>query len=370
MASPQQQMLQLQQATERLIELQVQFAGAISSSVDRMNAARPTTSRPKACLPEPEKFNGTATKWDTWLPSIEAKLLVDAEAIGNPTAQFYYVYLNLESQAQSMVLPQLATAKETGSWDYQTILDQLAKAYDSPTKVQDAEEKLLKCVQGTDSLSVYIARFERLLHEARCTAWPDHSKIISFRQGLNSTIRNRLAAQLALPSEYSAYLSVVRQLSSRSVHFSTPSGAPASGPSAILSGRPHSNSHSRGDYHHSQSNSRGGEPMDLSNLEPAEISTIDINYLGEATPSDSTLMADLQAHLNVIEGKCYPSRAQAERWRKKRCCINCGDSEHHVKDCPWRSDRISLAQLRELHGNNCDGDLEGYETEDDGGGNL
>ncbi|CZT44509.1 uncharacterized protein RSE6_04684 [Rhynchosporium secalis] len=48
-----------------------------------------------------------ATKWDTWLPAIEAKLAIDSEAIGNSTAQLYYVYvyLNLKSEAQSLVLP-------------------------------------------------------------------------------------------------------------------------------------------------------------------------------------------------------------------------------------------------------------------------
>jgi hypothetical protein len=37
---------------------------------------------------------------------------VDGPAIGNEIAQFYYVYLNLETNVQAMVLPQLAAAKE------------------------------------------------------------------------------------------------------------------------------------------------------------------------------------------------------------------------------------------------------------------
>ena len=53
-------------------------------------------TKPKASLPDPEKFNGQAHKFDTWLPSIKAKLQVDGEAIGDSVAQFYYVYLNLE----------------------------------------------------------------------------------------------------------------------------------------------------------------------------------------------------------------------------------------------------------------------------------
>jgi hypothetical protein len=63
--------------------------------------------KPKPSLPNPEKFNGQSYKFDTWLPSIKAKLQVDGEAIGDSVAQFYYVYLNLESHIQAMVLPQL-----------------------------------------------------------------------------------------------------------------------------------------------------------------------------------------------------------------------------------------------------------------------
>jgi len=63
------------------------------------------SAKPKASLPDPEKFTGQTLKFDTWLPSIRAKLRVDGEAIGDAIAQFYYVYLNLDSHVQAMVLP-------------------------------------------------------------------------------------------------------------------------------------------------------------------------------------------------------------------------------------------------------------------------
>src|ERR1019366_1669599 len=58
---------------------------------------RAQTSRPKPALPHPEKFGGSSTKFDTWLPAIRAKLRTDSEALGDDIAKFYYVYLNLES---------------------------------------------------------------------------------------------------------------------------------------------------------------------------------------------------------------------------------------------------------------------------------
>ncbi|KAJ5052396.1 uncharacterized protein L3040_002146 [Drepanopeziza brunnea f. sp. 'multigermtubi'] len=196
----------------------------------------------KCVLPDPDKFNGTVQRWDTWLPSIKAKLLVDGEALGGPTAQFYYVYFNMEPGPQAMVLTQLASAQDSGNWDYNTLLDQLALAYDNPNKIQEAEDKLLACKQGTDALYIYVLRFERLLHAARCQTWPDANKIIAFRNGLNSTIRTRLNGQLTLPTTYTEYVHVTQQLG-RSSGSSGPSGpshgfSRPSAPSAPLQNRP------------------------------------------------------------------------------------------------------------------------------------
>lgn len=79
--------------------------------------------KPKPSHSDPEKFSGEPHKFDTWLPSIKAKLRVDGKAIGDVVAQFYYVYLNLESHIQAMVLPQLTRAGEIHEWDYMTILN-------------------------------------------------------------------------------------------------------------------------------------------------------------------------------------------------------------------------------------------------------
>ena len=63
-----------------------------------------TNQRLKPALLDPEKFTGQAYKFNTWLPLIKAKLRVDRVAIGDTIAQFYYVYLNLNSHVQAIVL--------------------------------------------------------------------------------------------------------------------------------------------------------------------------------------------------------------------------------------------------------------------------
>ena len=75
---------------------------------------------------------------------------------------------------------------------------------------------MLSIKQGDDSLRSYIAKFERLLYKANAQDWPDVTKISTFRNGLGSTIRNRLSQQLHLPRTYPDFVKVVQQLAGRS----------------------------------------------------------------------------------------------------------------------------------------------------------
>ena len=132
---------------------------------DRTTSTNPR--RPKPNLPNLEKFNGKTYKFNTWLPAIRAKLRIDSPAIGDSTAQFYYIYSNLESNIQAMVLPQLSYAKTSHVYNYKLILSQLLRVYNNPNKVQEAKNKLHYLCQGIDSLSVYMAKFERVLYKAQ-----------------------------------------------------------------------------------------------------------------------------------------------------------------------------------------------------------
>ena len=260
---------------------------------------RSRQSRPKPALPDPDKFSGQSHKYDTWLPSIKAKLRVDGEAIGDSVAQFYYVYLNLDSHVQAMVLPQLSQAEESEAWDYTTILDQLSRVYDNPNKVQEAEDKLFALKQGTDSIPTYTAKFERVLYEARGQNWPDVNKISTFRNGLNSTIRGRLAQQLNLPRRYADFVRVVQQLSGSGFGFSSSSTARPLNtlPSAASSSRP------------------AGEPMDI-----GYIGAIDTATRSPSPPRARSI-----------------SPQRREQYRKEGRCVRCGSYSHWVANCPQQS---------------------------------
>ena len=214
-------------------------------------------------------------------------------ALGDSVAQFYYVYDRLESQVQSQVLPQLATAEQEQFWSYQSILDQLSRALDNPNKTQEAVDRLHRIDQASESIPNYIAKFERMLYEAKGHNWDDDRKISAFRFGLNSTIKNRLAQQLELPSSYPQFLRAVQKLSSRSGTLGPLN--PTHNPSS----RPHT-------ANAPPATARYGDPMDVSN--------IGINSI------------EVPGHFLFSE----PTR---QSYRDIGACLRCGSFDHWLKDC-------------------------------------
>jgi hypothetical protein len=251
------------------------------------------------------------------------------------------VYDRLESNVQSQVLPQLATAEEAQYWSYQTILDQLARALDNPNKTQEAVDRLHRIEQSPgESVPNYIAKFERMLYEAKGHNWDDDRKIAAFRFGLNSTIKNRLAQQLELPSTYPKFLRAVQKLSSRSG--TTPSGStntfqqhvPRLSNSANLS-------------------NRNGDPMDLSQLD-VNLNALDfyeIDHKGIATgirhPDPVRLRQETAKRqgldLNNIEfdssirgskpSEIRPSSPR-QSYKETGACLRCGSFGHWLAHCP------------------------------------
>ena len=145
---------------ELLQTLQLEFNSTIdtlSQTVTNLQAELASlriNTRPKPVLPDVDKFDGTSYKWDTWRPMIKAKLRVDGRALGDLTAQFYYVYFALDSKVQAMVLPQLARAEEDDEWNPQSIFDQLARVFDNPNKIYEAEDRLHRIERNSSVFSM------------------------------------------------------------------------------------------------------------------------------------------------------------------------------------------------------------------------
>lgn len=290
-------------------------------------------------IQDPEKFSGNAATFDTWLPAIRAKLAVDGDAIGNSTAQFYYVYLNLESSVQAIVLPQLAHAENTKTWNPVSVIQQLRRVFENPNKVQEAEEKLQSHEQGKESLLVYHSKFERLLFEADASGWADAAKISRFRGGLSSTLKERLRNQLSLPDTYPAFVKIIQQLAGKSSSYSTFSAYQKPNTSAGTSynlrpSQPTS-------YPRAETRQAAADPMDLSevqvDLQSIEIGAINLSEVSAAPksilrrpqpqPQPQPRLSTISAHKIAP----YVSKATREAWRREGKCARCGSTYHWAR---------------------------------------
>lgn len=210
-----QQIIQDHEAQIQALHAQVQSLLSQLNNLTTALANKPAR-RPKPCLPDPEKFSGSQITWDTWLPSIQAKLRIDGEAIGGPEAQFFYLYGRLDGKVQALVMPQLQVAEDQQQYDPAALLRQLARLYDDPHKIRDAEDKLQSLQQSEDPLPTYLAKFERLLYKAKANLWPDTTKIALLRKGLNKPARDRLDTQVLIPDKYDDFVALLQKLSGRS----------------------------------------------------------------------------------------------------------------------------------------------------------
>lgn len=206
-------------AIRQAFQHQEQRIATLEAQLAALLAAR-QHSRPRPILPDPEKFTG-ATRYDTWLPLIKAKLDVDGEAIGgSDKAHFWYVYGNLDTKIQALVLPLASGAQLNPS----LIFDSLARIYEDPNKASRASDRLTQLRQGTDSLPHFLAKFERTLFEAQALNWPDSAKISTLRAGLNDHLKRKLEVQLVVPAKYDDFIRALHQLSG---HVKSTSFAPA-----------------------------------------------------------------------------------------------------------------------------------------------
>lgn len=206
---------------EEQIAAQKERIDALEARVLSLLAARP---RPRPILPDPEKFDGSTSRYDTWLPLIKAKLDVDDEALGGTdVAHFWYVYGNLSTKTQALVLPLASGAQLKPS----LIFDSLARIYEDPNKASRASDRLTQLRQGTDSLPHYLAKFERTLFEAQALDWPDSAKISTLRSGLNDHLKRKLEVQLVVPAKYDDFVRALHQLSghAKSAGFATAAAA-------------------------------------------------------------------------------------------------------------------------------------------------
>ncbi len=230
--APLDDMRQVQATFEAIVQdLRTEYAANLRTLRSEFAAKLAKASRSHHSIPDPEKFDGTTERWDTWYPQIQGKLRIDGRAIGTSEAQFFYVYSNLDSKVQGMVLPQLRQAEETRSWDPRAILADLRRIYHDPLRKPKAQVALQEICQGDDSFVVFHAKFERLLYEAEANRWSDQAKIVLLRVRISPALQEKLKAHTTLPTCYTEFVNTLHTLSHPVISATTvPHNRPVSPP--------------------------------------------------------------------------------------------------------------------------------------------
>jgi hypothetical protein len=202
---------QLQQELQnQRVEIQ-QLRSDITSLRIQTQSQQPPISR----LPDPPRFNGKPYTLRTWLPSVKAKLRSDQLSGADA---FDYVWDRLEQPQQASVLHLRQLAEDTQVWNPEDIFSFFQRLCHNPREQQEATQRFIAISQRDDeSLTAYLARFERLSYEAQTLSWPDTSRITTLHRGLRSTLRHALESKndslFTLP--YDDYITLVQSADRR-----------------------------------------------------------------------------------------------------------------------------------------------------------
>src|SRR5262245_7821479 len=100
----------------------------------------PDTTRRKAILPDPPKFDGTRSEYEGWRSLIYDKIEVDGEVIGSPKNQFLYIASRLEGKGLKSALTFITANRNTSLATAQHILNYLDAIFGDRHKVQRVVE--------------------------------------------------------------------------------------------------------------------------------------------------------------------------------------------------------------------------------------
>ncbi|KAK9778912.1 putative pol-like protein [Seiridium cardinale] len=261
---------------------------------------------PKSKLPDPPKFSGSATDFDSWLLEIDGKMAVDATAIGEPQAQFRYWFSRLEPKAQRVVAPHVRYAERTGNWDYSPMRTTLIRINEDPLKPRKAANQLRDLKQGDFSLHSFLTKWETLAGESGHATQTDEVRISAVRHAVAAKLQHKLDDREvqfgSLPTTYDEFIALLHKINSGG------SNPPVSGNS-----------------HHSNNQQR-----------PHRNSNAMDTTVGAIVPISATEQPKI-------------TQAQRREWQRGGRCRGCGSEEHAVRSCPSNAARLfaDLEQIQE-----------------------
>lgn len=181
-----------------------------NEGLDQSPVGTNPTRRPRARLPDPPTFKGIRTEWPVFRMSIENKLLLDADALGDEQACLLYVYSRLEGNASKNTVAFMRHRRADGTAS--DLIQYLENIYGDPNIKKRATQRLREIRQGPkQSFATFLPTFEKEFADSGAMSWPEDAKVSILTGSLNLTTRTALSYRDA-PDNFADLILLLRRI--------------------------------------------------------------------------------------------------------------------------------------------------------------
>lgn len=262
-------------------------------------------SKPKHSRRHPDPYtHEDEAAYPQFRGGLEAKLRIDARAIGQEEEQVWYAVDCLKGLAAKRIYPWVEFAKDTDQFTVYELFKQMDLAFADPQKESKAVTRINKIKQGSRSFREFLQDFEQTLLEAKGWGWADSIKKGLLKAALSGELTDRLIGREE-PADYPSYCAGVRKVAD---------DLQAWKDARKLRIRP------------------GIQPFQTS-LTPAE------SMDWEPTRTTTAALARTrQAGTEALRAKWVSKEVRNQRW-EAGACLRCGSQDHMQENCRLRPAR-------------------------------
>jgi hypothetical protein len=278
------------------------FTGASTASTPLI----PTViSKPKHSRRHPDPYtHEDESAYPQFRGGLEAKLRIDALAIGQEEEQVWYAVDCLKGLAAKRIYPWVEFAKGTDKFTVRELFLQMDTAFADPQKEAKAVSKINKIKQGSRPFREFLQEFEQTLLEAKGWAWADTIKKGLLKAALSGELTDRLIGREE-PTDYASYCAGIRKVAD---------DLQAWKDARKFRARP------------------GTQPLRTS---PAPAESMDWEPTRTTTAAAARTR---QAGTEAPRAKWVSKEVRSQRW-EAGACLRCGSRDHRQENCQLRPAR-------------------------------
>jgi hypothetical protein len=176
------------------------------------SAATTPVYQPKHRMRHPEKYDHKdPALFPQFLGALQAKMDIDALAIGDNKSQMWYVYECLSGSAQGRIFPWMKVNQDkVVDFNLSKLYEHLERSFGDPQKKKKAVWSLNDLKQGHKSIGDLIGQLDRLILEAGAWGLEDVVKIGYLKKSLKPAILRALVGTEE-PEDYEGFCSMLRR---------------------------------------------------------------------------------------------------------------------------------------------------------------